>query len=332
MNFIYEAGKTERNIPLTYDEFASIPAIFCNRDWLQRCNQVAELLNEKPNSTQLDVALMIYPDGHIEIGDGNTRAYCWETGKAPRPATLFAKVHHVANQDEARAIYNSYDSDKSVEKSSHKFTGAFRELNMNIQSKNMKKGTALVNTMLDAVRHYPDASFPKVTKNPKFIIESSRLFKNELLKMDEIIYSFEQQRIKVKPSTILKTVILMLMKKYGINNQKLFDGIDQLFKGRCLWSGNGQPTDGVSFLNKELERHHYTPQSTRHQLEEQLDFYLTCFIRWMDDEQMTIYRRPNEGRGPYRNFYNGFVENSTLRRRDGNNISVSTFTSPIAEN
>jgi hypothetical protein len=329
---VYEHGRTERNIVLSWEEYSLIPAIFCNRDWLQRWQVVAKLLNEKPNSTQLEIAIVKYPDGRMEIADSNTRKYCWETGKASRPNILFATIYHVANQDEARAIYDSYDSDKSVEKSSHKFTGAFRELNMDIRSKNMKKGTALVNTMLDAIRHYPDASIPKKATNPKFIIESTRLFKNEILKLDEILLSFEQQRITVKPSTILKTVIFMMMKKYGTNNQKLLDGINQLFRGRCLWTGNGQPTDGISFINKELERHHYTPQSTRHQLEEQLDFYLTCFDRWMSDTQITIYRRPERLRSPYRNFYNDFVENNTVRRRGNILNNITTLVSPLVEN
>jgi len=329
---IYEHGKTERNVVLSYNEFHAIPPIFCNRDWLQRWKIVAKLLNEEPNPTQKNIALVRYPDGNLEIANGNTRRYCWETGKAPRPTTLFAEIYHVANQDEARAIYNSFDSEKSVEKSPDKFTGAFRELNMNIQSKNMKKGSGLVNTMKDCIKYYPDASITKTRKNPKFIIESTKLFKNELLKLDEILFSFEQQRITVKPSTKVKTTILMMMKKYGINNEKLLDGINELFRGRCLWPGDGQPTDGISFLNKELDRHHYTPQSTRHKLDEQLDFYLTCFIRWMDDTQMTVYKRRSEIRSPYRNFYNDFVETRNVRRRDGETINVSSYSSPFTRN
>ena len=48
----------------------------------------------------------------------------------------------------------------------------------------------------------------------------------------------------------------MCLKKYGNNNQRLINGIYELFKGKCLWAGDRIPTDEISFLNKELERHH----------------------------------------------------------------------------
>lgn len=303
-----ELGKTEYTL-VPIESFLRLPTIRHNRDVERRKKRVAKILNKKGMIEHLKVIIAQYPDGEKEIMNGNTRKQIWIEGLSDKPDYVIAQINHYTNKNEAKAEYYAVDSSDSVENASDKFTGAFRALNMDLQSK--LKGGAINNAVCDFMSIWPDSNIPKHSKHASdFYIKTTRLLRNEIIKLDSILSEIEQARSGAKESmrqSNFKVVSFAFLKKHGIENGRVVEGIKKLFQGSINWPGNTRRTDGISHINYELRNDisSWLPKgATRSESREQLDFIFSCFKKWMDEEEMSNSRRYQRENSPYLNFFN----------------------------
>lgn len=290
------------------EEYLRIPTIRLNRDVHRRKIRISKILNKDGLYEHLKVIIGEFPDGERVIINGNTRKQIWIEGLSDKPDFVIAQINHYNNKKEAKKEYYAIDSQSSVENASDKFTGAFNSLNMTLQSK--MKGGGINNTIKDFMHIWPDRDIPKHNDiSGDFYLKTVELVKNELIKLDSIFYEIESNRTgfqKCMKNGNFKVVFLAFLKKYGIDNQRVIEGIKRLLQGTCMWHGSTRMTDGISHINHELsnDASNWLPKgATRHGTIEQFDFLFNCFQKWMDDTEMAHSRHYNRENSPYLHFF-----------------------------
>jgi len=317
-----DLGKMEFTL-IPINDFLTIQTIRNNRDVHRRKNRIAKILAIKGLREHLKVIIGQLPNGETIVINGNTRKQCWLENLVDKPDFVIAQINYYNNLDEAKEEYYAIDSQNSVENASDKFTGAYRALNMDMQSKRLKGGS-ITNAIKDFMTIWPDNNIPKTPKTNDFYIDTALLLRDEILKLDSILHGIECDRgakdDKAFKQANFLVVSLSFLKKYGIDNQRVIDGINLLFKGHMEFPGGRRKSDGISHIIKELkdEGSVWLPHgATRTGTREQLDFIFHCFQKWMDDEDMHSARRYERETSPYLTFFEECQLNRTevIRRR-----------------
>jgi hypothetical protein len=291
---------------MSINEFLRIPTISINRDTERRKKRIGKMLSIKSFIQHLCVIIAEYPDGTKEIINGNTRKTCWIEELSPKPDYVFAIIIKYNRKKDAKDEYFTIDSKDSVEGSNDKFTGAYRELNLEFQSSKIKNGS-LTNIMKDIMFIWPDDNIPKTpTKNNSFYYDTVSLFSQELKKIDEILHENRGSIFKkANDRANLKAVSLLFLKKYGIDNQRLIEGIVKLYTGEFNRTQN-KYVDGISHICIELmdsENSRWIPTSTRTGKTPQYDYLIHCFKKWMDNRTIHHPRTYREVNSPYLTFF-----------------------------
>lgn len=289
------------------DDFFTLLAVFCQRQTDFRKPKTKKLLKKKYFQTHLDVAIFEYPDGRRVRGNGNTRAVCWEEfGQEGLenliPSHVNATIYPVKDDDEAKKLYYTFDSDLSVEKTPDKITGVFRALGMSFNTRRFAKGG--IGKSLEYCSSGRNSN-PSSSRNLDHfaVIED---FKDELSTLDKI-------NLKKHFDANIICAALMMLKLHGTANPRLLAGLDQLNDRR---KGSQDPktgTDGITKILEEWGTNKIFEQKGTDgiSMPRQQDFLLWCFEKWMRDEKVGNYRRPSQGRsgkGCRKNAYETFWE------------------------
>ena len=117
---------------MTLEEFVAMPCIAFQRDVEQRSKRVAKLLKKKWLPTHGDVDAVVYPDGRHERINGNTRAYLWvdDDYDGPIPSHVQLTLYSVENEEEAKELYYTLDSQEAVERQAN---GLFPSVKFGLQ-------------------------------------------------------------------------------------------------------------------------------------------------------------------------------------------------------
>lgn len=291
------------------DLFLSLHPVFCQRQTDFRKTKTKKLLKDKFYPTHLDVAIFEYPCGKRVRGNGNTRAVCWgefidEELERLVPQSVNATIYLVKNDDEARELYYTFDSDQSVEKSPDKITGVFRALDITFNTAKIAKGN--IGKSLEFCSNGRESNSLSSRKLDWFAIIED--FKDELQTLD-----------KIKPKKHFDANIicaaLMMLKRHGTGNSRLLFGLEQLNAKRKGVQDPKSGTDGVTKILEEWDvnkifEHKGTDGIS---MPRQQDFLLYCFEKWMEEESVKAFRRPSEGgrsgKGRRKNTYDTFWDN-----------------------
>ena len=291
------------------DDFLSLPPVFCQRQTDFRKPKTKNLLKKRFFQTHLDVAVFVYPNGKKVRGNGNTRAVCWHEFKAEKcehlvPENVIATFYPVQDDDDAKALYYTFDSDQSVEKAPDKITGVFRALNVSFNTAKIAKGNIGKSLQFCSAGRESN-SIASRGLDWFAIIED---FREELLTLDKI-------RPKKHFDANIICAALMMLKRHGVTNRRLLSGLQQLNARRKGAQDPRSATDGVTKILEEWD----TNKIFEHKgtdgisMPRQQDFLLYCFEKWMDEENVKTYRRPSEGRttgkGRRKNAYEAFWDN-----------------------
>jgi len=286
--------------------FFDLPPVFCQRQTNYRAPKIKKLLKERYFDSHLDVAVFEYPDGTRVKGNGNTRDVCWKDFKEDGlyehiPSHVNATIYSVADNDEAKALYYTFDSDESVEKTADKITGVYRALGITFNNDKIAKGNVAKSL------EYASATRPSNSVNSRnpdwFAIVGD--FKDELVAFDAIGPK------KIYDAT-LTCASLMMLKRHGTKNKLLLAGLKQLNE---KVKGAQHPklgTDGITKILEEWTTHTLfeDKQTSGVAFPKQLDFVLWCFEKWMNKENAIRFRKPsgklNKGRGCRRDAYETF--------------------------
>ena len=292
------------------EDFLDLKPVFCQRQTEYRMSKIKKLLKARFFQSHLDVAVFKYPCGKMVRGNGNTRAECWkafidedELGLVPE--NVNAVIYNVEDDEEAKKLYYTFDSDDSVEKNPDKITGVYRALGIHGRfnlPKIAKGGIAKSLQYASLNRSCNPASVRDLNW-----FEIINDFKEELLALDGL-----------SPKPIFDSHIicasLMMFKRYGVNNKRLLEGLGTL---NASIKGPQHPkygTDGITAILEEwsVDKYFEIKATDGISFPRQQDFLLYCFEKWMKNQNVTTYKRPSEGKpgkGKRQSLYDAFWEN-----------------------
>jgi hypothetical protein len=236
-------------------DFFKLNEVPMQRNQSLRASKVAKVLGSTTSflPTGLEVALVEYPNGKREILNGNTRKEVWmnyDKYGIVAPDYLLATVYQVKDVNDVATLYYSVDSSDATETTKHKIQGWCREFGIELSDRKLMGGT--FTKALEAVAQYyiTEDGIP-LRGNAKNTI---REFSEELLVMDRI--GIQGSNISNQP---IIAACLMVLKKYGAHNKKVYDMIVDLKNG--MGSRTGKECDGLFFIKYELPSSNYLGES-----------------------------------------------------------------------
>lgn len=241
------------------DDFLKLNPYNKNRDVDPRIERMYRRLIKGPLPTHLNVSIceVTEPFGPYKVGDlyrndGNTRSEVWKLKPNLRPNVPLNVVRYsVSSKEEADMIYYDTDSAESVETAPDKVTGLLRERKYSPLSKRIKKGS-FKTAVINACRYAYDMSGNYLNSkeyNNHFDIKLDFYF--EELKF---IDSLNVDALGKYSGNVL-TALLMVTKKYGVNNER----VKLLFKNYrdgVTTVSTSSEMDGVHYVYNELYPKH----------------------------------------------------------------------------
>lgn len=275
-------GRVSKEIIHTSD-FFKYNEVPMQRNHSLRAKKVAKELTNSFLATGLEVSLVEYPNGKREILNGNTRKHIWmnyDDFGVKVPSHLFATVYQVEDKNDVSALYYSVDSSAAVENSKHKIQGYCRELGIELTDRKLMTGT--FTKALEAIAtHYITEDGDIISGNMKSVISE---FKDEIVALDNL--GITSSSISNQP---LIAAALMVLKKYGSHNKKVWDMLVELKNGH----GNrtGSECDGLFFIKYELPSDKYLGDTWGKtdgvSLPMNMNYILYCLDKYLDGEMFS---------------------------------------------
>ena len=269
---------------MSYDDFASLPECFVQRDTEGRLNRAKKhlktLLPEHcivflAELTKEDVVEgKTYPAGYVCRLDSNTRALNWSLGGSDRiPSRLLAITFHFDSMERIKMSYNTFDSADAVERTNEKvygiITGMYRYQPV---SDKLKKGQIATGLSQACQLYYPD-DFDHNDHKPAVMAGMVGAFFDEIKALDPIM-----TRKEMWNQTWIASALLML-KHHGCDNEVLLEGLKDLDYGVCD-IGRTRVRSGITHITNEWNTNQFFPQkgTTRQLIRPQISF--VCY--WLD--------------------------------------------------
>jgi len=235
----------------SYNKFNSIEPYHINRRTEDRVKKVMKILRDGyvPGHSQVTVGRIINPFGKYKKNDlvclnGNTRAHAMRLDSSLIPPVPFqVNIIDIHSEEEGDKTYYTYDSQDSVETSNDKCTGLLRQRDYVAMSNVILKGK--YKTSLEKAGKYAEDVFGKPVRN--------FLFKEQLdYFWDELCY-LDTKHIDRLPRYTANTFasLLMVCKKYGVDNPRIDLLIHNLFNGVTTFN-DGVNMDGAHHIYYDL--------------------------------------------------------------------------------
>lgn len=232
--------------------FMKLPPYYRNRNVEIRTPRIVGLLSSEPLPTHLEVAVGYvtkkfgpYKEGTYFRLNGNTRCECWSIKPELIPnVPLDVKIYEVDSEDYTFKIYDSIDSQQSVETSNDKSTGLLRERNYNAISSVVRTGK-FVTAIKNASQYCHDSNGEylggKQIRNRFHVLLD--FFWDELKYID----GHNLDRVGKMYSGNVLTALLLVAKKYGTNNKK-FKTLFENYSQTITTVNNKTHRDGVDYV------------------------------------------------------------------------------------
>jgi hypothetical protein len=239
---------------MTYDDFAELPEVFCQRNTEGRLSKAQKHLSTLiPEHCVVFVAKLTepgevygkkYPAGFRWRIDSNTRALNWErAGSDCIPKDVFVIEYAFEDPDRIRQSYNTFDSPDSVERNQEKFYGIISGMyNYQPTSTKLIKGQ-IISALNKACHFYFPDVWNQGTVKAAELPGQVGAFLEEIKALDCVMKdasSWDQA---------LVCAGLMALKKYGTRNQKLLDGLQDINDKAA--NTRGKDWDGISHIVDE---------------------------------------------------------------------------------
>jgi len=247
---------------MSYDEFAELPEVFCQRNTEGRLSKARKHLSTLiPEHCVVFVAKLTeagevhgkkYLAGHRWRIDSNTRAMNWSQGGSDAiPKDLFVIEYSFDTPDRIRESYNTFDSPDSVERNQEKLYGILSGMyRYTPQSQKLVKGQIISALNKAAHFYYPETwnqSNVKASELPGQV----GAFLEEIKTLDEFLKdasSWDQA---------LVCAGLMALKKYGCNNDKLKEALQDINDKAA--NTKGKDWNGISHIVDEWKTNKFFP-------------------------------------------------------------------------
>lgn len=328
METLFDVQASTIKMPTT--DFIALDEVFCQRNTQARVIRTAKRLVNNPLPTHSMVILARYPNGKLVKLDGNTRSLAWEMGLVEAPEHVNATIFNVQNDAEAKNLYESIDSQDAVERSKDKVWSAMQivygpmyEIFETPTIKNGKFVSALRHSL---VNHVEDGrkqrGLVRYGSDIATYVDWINYFKWELAKLDQLLQA-EEGHYRVNQSQL--NVALVLLKKYGLENERLNSGLVRWFS--CNFtavetSKTGNKIDPISWMQHHLNNDlayanaKGTGGDTMALL---LDYHLAFFEAWMDGKLMG--NNPHAKKPTYiHGYHKKWYEDAKLRKLQSSNL------------
>jgi hypothetical protein len=215
---------TVKREDIVIDEFLLIPEVPMQRDTETRAyTKKTRKMLEKLLSVHLEVSLIElikdctfygkkYKKGSRFIVNGNTRRFYWLNGMSDKiPEKVYSKIYLVQDMEEAKAIYNTYDSPDATEKTQEKFYGILSGV-YGYQPVSTKVTKGVILTALGyACKLLNNQKFVDVESRPKAEVLPIIIgeYIEEIKMFDRLVQKDGQW------DSALTCAALMILKKYG---------------------------------------------------------------------------------------------------------------------
>lgn len=277
---------------MPYQRYAELEEIFCQRDTEGRWNKAKKYLDKFiPEHSIVTIGVLTKPDtmggkrykaGHKFRIDSNTRNYCWSIGGSNQiPKDVFVIEFNFSSLDRLKQCYDTYDSINQTEKNQEKFYGIITGMcNYEPQSTKVKKGVIITALHRASMCYQPDIYKSKAPQTEAIPGQIS-YFLEEIKAFDKMIVN------EGSWNQTWTCAALMSMKKYGINNKRLREGLDLLDK-KASDTRVAVP-DGITCIIEEWKTENgiLGEKGTRaDRFEYQVDFCLYYIDKWMVNQKV----------------------------------------------
>ena len=282
---------------MPYQLFALLEELFCQRDTEGRWNKAKKYLSQFiPEHAIVVVGKLTkadtmngkrYKAGSKFRIDSNTRAYNWGIGGSNQiPKDVFVIEFNFPSFDRLKKCYDTYDSINATEKNQEKFYGIITGMcSYEPQSTKVKKGVIITALNMANVCYQPDVYFSKAPVT-EAIPGQTFYFLDEIKAFDQLIVN------EGSWNQTWTCAALMSFKKYGVNNERLLEGLRRLDGKKAdtmpdVW-------DGMTTIIEEWKTHTFLGEKgTRFsQFEDQVSYCLYYIDQWMKNSKL---KRPGNG-------------------------------------
>lgn len=265
--------------------------------------QVQKMLSN-PTPEQLDVAIAEltedseylgtkYKKGWQGVLNGNTRAHFWrnklnnvEPMSKFIPKEVYVTKYYVDSMEEVRRSYDTFDSMDATEKKHEKIYGILvRSFNYTPQSSKIVKGQ-IVSALNIANYYYDPSRFNQPTLKIEDLPEQIVRYLDEIKTFDSICINEKNW------DQALIASALLTLKKYGITNKRLIDGLQRIDTRSRIMTDTGNRYDGITHINEEWKTNEKFPsKGTSWEkpggLKETVSFSVYWITKWMEDENLS---------------------------------------------
>ena len=263
-----------------YERFKKLETYSLNRDVEPRITKVSKALSEGyvPGHSLTQVGFVTKDFGKYKVGDlvcldANTRKAIYLLDPSLIPPEFFVLIYDISSKEDADKCYYSIDNTNAAESNAEKITGIHGENGYKPKSKKIKKGqykTAINNVMRYLVN--PDMTPMKF----KSLQEEINYFLPEIKYLDNLGLDFDRY------SSNILSVLILLTKKYGTNNERL-ERLIYNYKTGTTKVNNESEMDGIHYVYNILYIEHINEWSLTgyKSVHELIHTILYCFDKFI---------------------------------------------------
>jgi len=285
-----EGNGAINNYWLSYDEYAKLDEVFCQRDTEGRLTKAQKHLSIlKAEHCVVSVAMLTeddevfgikYKAGHKFILDSNTRHLNWSQGGSDQiPQEVLVIEYSYDNCESIRESYNTFDSPDALERNQEKLYGILSGIyHYTPKSYKLKKGQILTGLNKSCIFYWPDIYTQKQVKT-EVLPGQVGAFIEEIKALDNFMSH------KSSWDQALICAALMALKRYGTDNDRLNKGLKNI-NDSASTTGKGKELDGISHIVDEWKTHNNISDKKRRHLEDNTVSYCLYWIdKYMKDEK-----------------------------------------------
>ena len=238
---------------MPFAEYTELEEVFCQRDTKARYNKAkGHLAVFRTEHAQVSVAKLTeddtdpsgkkYKAGTRFITDSNTRNLIWSRGASDTiPQEVLVIEYSYDSLDDIRQSYNTFDSAESVERNQEKLHGIFQMYKFTPVSSKLQKGQIL-SALNKACHFYYPEEWNQTNVKSESLPGQVGIFLAEIKALDKFLISDVWDQA-------LMCIALMALKRYGTNNTRLNQGLQDINNGYCVIQGKQK--DGITQIVDE---------------------------------------------------------------------------------
>lgn len=259
----------------------TVKRMLSNFSWEQLEVAVAEL---RCDSEYLGT---VYKAGWVGVVNGNTRKHYWKNKLSNMiPSQVRVTRYYFDSMEEVRKCYDTFDSMDATEKKQEKMYGILvRSFHYTPKSTKIEKGQII--SALNIANHFYDPMrFNQSTLKAEDMTEQIIRYLDEIKAFDSICSNEKNW------DQALVAAALMSLKKYGIKNIRLIEGLKRIDTRSRIMNDSGNRYDGITHINEEWKNHEKLKNKTTSWEKDGgmkvcVSFALYWITKWMEDEKLS---------------------------------------------